>query len=317
MCSDRLARARRVLLAVDGVDEREQQPDDQQREDRGADQRARDQADPHGSRPYACGAIWRRPSSPGAVQPLAAAQQQHAVGSERRHQRSMEPLARGRREVDRDVAAQHEAPVAARRPLGDHVAPLPAHARAHRRRARAVAGERDVLVEQVAAEQQRAVDRAHALEHDAERVQLRAVAAARRPRRQPAAARQQRRQQLVLEQRELLGIAEQRAVRDRDRAAKARAQDRIARHRPHEARDPEPPVALEGPAQLLVDVLGAEVIERQAARAGQRRELRRARRVRGHRATCRAARAARTAWSGSDRRPPRGPPGGLTPVPAR
>ena len=43
--------ARRVLLAVDGQDEREQQPDHQHREHRGADQRARDQADPHRSRP--------------------------------------------------------------------------------------------------------------------------------------------------------------------------------------------------------------------------------------------------------------------------
>ena len=89
-------------------------------------------------------------------------------------------------------------------------------------------------------------------------MQLRAVRAARRPHAQACATCQQPRQEHLLEQRELLRVAEQRAVRDRHRAAEPPARLVVA---PQRAREPvlaRHPLAPAGPLDLLVDVLAAE-----------------------------------------------------------
>ncbi len=103
------------------------------------------------------------------------------------------------------------------------------------------------------------------------RVELRAVGAARRPRGQAAAVLEQARQQHALEQAELLGIAEEGAVRDRDRAAEARPRHAVAGEPARELAGVDGLIARARARDLLGHVLGPEVGKRQPGGARQQR----------------------------------------------
>src|SRR5439155_2324833 len=156
---------------------------------------------------------------------LASAKQEDAAPGKCSCEPLVQCTVRLRRQVDGEIAAENESPLPGRRSSAEKIPTLPADVCAKLRGERdyAVVGtasrKLEVLVEQIASEQQRPVEHAEALQQDRNAVQLGTVRTTGRPDADPAPVGDESRQERAFEQIELGRITKETRHRNGNRAA--------------------------------------------------------------------------------------------------